>query len=137
MRNVELIPLKDFPLVAPGTDLAALIAGALTQQGLALQERDVVVVAQKIVSKAEDRFVRLDSVTPSAEAVRISEECRKDARIVEVILRESNRIVRLRKDLIIAEHRQGFIMANAGVDQSNIGGADEEILLLPLDALAR
>ena len=133
--SVELLALPDFPLVAPGTDLPGLVARELSRHNIALRQGDVVALAQKVVSKAEGRFVDLASVTPSAEALRIAAEAGKDARIVEVILRESNRVVRIRPNLLIVEHRQGFVMANAGVDQSNIGTEpDRLLLLLPQDA---
>jgi coenzyme F420-0:L-glutamate ligase/coenzyme F420-1:gamma-L-glutamate ligase len=134
LRTVELLALPDFPLVAPDTDLPALVEHELDRHGLALREGDIVVLAQKIVSKAEGCFVALDTVTPSAEAMRFATETGKDARIVEVILRESNRVVRIRPNLLIVEHRQGFVMANAGIDQSNIGTNLDQVLLLPHDA---
>ena len=134
MPTVELIALPDFPLIAPGTDLPELIGRELARHGISLRQGDVVAVAQKIVSKAEGRFVDLATVTPSPETLRIAEEAGKDARIVEVILRESNRVVRIRPNLLIVEHRQGFVMANAGIDQSNIGGAPDRVLLLPQDS---
>jgi coenzyme F420-0:L-glutamate ligase/coenzyme F420-1:gamma-L-glutamate ligase len=98
-----------------------------------LQAGDVLVVAQKIVSKAEDRFVALATVTPSARALEIARETGKDPRIVDVILSESTRVVRTRRDLIIVEHQLGIVLANAGVDQSNIGDGSDRILLLPRD----
>jgi coenzyme F420-0:L-glutamate ligase/coenzyme F420-1:gamma-L-glutamate ligase len=131
--GIRLFALRRFPLVRPGDDLAALIAEALGRSDLMLQADDVVVVAQKIVSKAEGRFVRLDSVTPSSTAVALAESVGKDARLVEVILSESVRVVRSRPNLLIMEHRLGFVMANAGVDHSNIAapGEPEQVLLLP------
>jgi coenzyme F420-0:L-glutamate ligase/coenzyme F420-1:gamma-L-glutamate ligase len=99
-----------------------------------VQGGDVLVVAQKIVSKAEDRFVALATVTPSARATEIAGETGKDPRLVEVILSESKRVVRTRRDLIIVEHRLGIVLANAGVDQSNVGtDASDRVLLLPRD----
>jgi coenzyme F420-0:L-glutamate ligase/coenzyme F420-1:gamma-L-glutamate ligase len=133
--RIEVIGVPGLPLVNPGDDLAALIAAALEDGELRPGAGDVLVVAQKIVSKAEDRFVDLATVQPSARARAIGEEIGKDARLVEVILGESNRIVRQRPGLLIVEHRLGYVMANAGVDHSNVGPPDgrERVLLLPRD----
>lgn len=130
---LELTALRGLPMVSAGDDLAALIISALGDKRL--RDRDVVVVAQKIVSKAEGRTVDLATVEPSVEAVELAAEVGKDPRLVEVILRESARVVRSRPNLIIVEHRLGFVMANAGVDQSNVAPADgvHRALLLPRD----
>ena len=116
--------------------MAALLLAALGRVGLALQDGDVVAVAQKIVSKAEGRQVRLADVTPSARAVELAAQVGKDARLVELILRESVEVSRLRPGVIIVRHRLGFTSANAGIDRSNVqteGGEEEAVLLLPLD----
>jgi coenzyme F420-0:L-glutamate ligase / coenzyme F420-1:gamma-L-glutamate ligase len=133
--RIEVIGVPGLPIVKPGDDLAALIAAALETDKLRPGDGDVLVVAQKIVSKAEDRFVDLAAVQPSARARAIGNEIGKDARLVEVILGESKRIVRQRPGLLIVEHRLGYVMANAGVDHSNVGPADgrERVLLLPRD----
>ena len=133
--TLQLIALAGLPMVRADDDIAELIAGALTQAQLALRDGDVVVVAQKIVSKAEGRTVDLATVEPSAEAVELAREVGKDPRLVEVVLRESARVVRSRPNLIIVQHRLGFVMANAGVDQSNVAPADgvHRALLLPRD----
>jgi coenzyme F420-0:L-glutamate ligase / coenzyme F420-1:gamma-L-glutamate ligase len=133
--RIELIGVPDLPLVEPGDDLAALIAAALERGALRPAARDVVVVAQKIVSKAEGRFVDLATVQPSERARTLAAEIGKDARLVEVILGQSRRVVRQRHNVVIAEHRLGYVMANAGVDHSNVGAADgrERVLLLPAD----
>src|SRR5437660_7171324 len=133
--RIELIGVPDFPLVKPGDDLAALIAAALDRAGLRPAAGDVLAIAQKIVSKAEDRFVDLATVQPSARARVIGEEIQKDPRLVEVILGESTRVVRRRPGLLIVEHRLGYVMANAGVDHSNVSAPDgrERVLLLPRD----
>lgn len=129
----ELVALQGLPMVRAGDDIAALIIAVIGRTEL--HERDVLVVAQKIVSKAEGRTVDLATVTPSAEAIRLGHDVGKDPRLVEVILGESTRVVRSRPNLIIVEHRLGFVMANAGVDQSNVAPADgaHRVLLLPLD----
>jgi coenzyme F420-0:L-glutamate ligase/coenzyme F420-1:gamma-L-glutamate ligase len=120
-------------MVRVGDDLSALIIAALDRAGRTFTDRDVLVVAQKIVSKAEGRMVDLATVTPTARAVALGQETGKDPRIVEVILSESRRVVRSRPNLIIVQHRLGFVMANAGVDQSNVAPADgvQRVLLLP------
>ena len=122
-------------MVRDGDDLPGLIADALGRAGLTLQDRDVVVLAQKIVSKAEGRSIDLATVVPSAEAERLAEEVGKDPRIVQVVLSDSVKVVRSRPNLMIMQHRLGFVMANAGVDQSNVAPADgiHRALLLPLD----
>lgn len=131
-RKLELSALEGLPLIVPGDDLAGMLAGALREMSLALQDGDILVVAQKIVSKAEGRIVDLDEVEPSARACALARDVGKDARLVEVILRESSEVVRHKKDVLIVAHRLGFVMANAGVDQSNVGGdGRERVLLLP------
>jgi coenzyme F420-0:L-glutamate ligase/coenzyme F420-1:gamma-L-glutamate ligase len=119
-------------MVQPGDDLAALTIAAFAAAGLAPQDGDVLVVAQKIVSKSEGRIVDIASVTPSERAIALAAETGKDPRFVEVVLSESRRIVRHRLNLMIAEHRLGYVMANAGVDQSNVA-PDGRVLLLPRD----
>lgn len=133
--SVTFTALSGIPLVAPKDDLVALIADGLRREGLALRDGDIVVVAQKIVSKAEDRFVDLAGVMPSQAAQAIAARIRKDPRLVEVILSESEEIVRERGEVLIVAHRRGFVMANAGVDQSNVEESTgrERVLLLPVD----
>jgi coenzyme F420-0:L-glutamate ligase / coenzyme F420-1:gamma-L-glutamate ligase len=132
---VTFFALPGIPLVEPGDDLAAILAKALTESAVGLCDGDVLVVAQKIVSKAEGRYVRLDDVKPSERAVEIARRTGKDERRVEVILSESDEIVKLGPQLVIAAHKLGFVMANAGIDESNISRGDgaERVLLLPRD----
>jgi coenzyme F420-0:L-glutamate ligase/coenzyme F420-1:gamma-L-glutamate ligase len=134
MTSVEIIPLQDLPLVGAGDDLIELVASALERNDVTPRAGDVLVVAQKIVSKAEGRLIDLATVEPSAKAVELAAEVDKDPRLVELILSESVRVVRARRGVLIVEHRLGFVMANAGVDQSNVGppGA-QRALLLPRD----
>jgi len=134
MQRVELLAVPGLPMVKAGDDLGRLIGGRLTGE-LALRSGDVLVLAQKIVSKAEGRVVELRSVTPSKRAVELAAEVQKDPRLVELILSESLRVVRSRPNVLIVEHRLGWIMANAGIDQSNVGPQDgvERALLLPRD----
>jgi coenzyme F420-0:L-glutamate ligase / coenzyme F420-1:gamma-L-glutamate ligase len=135
MTSLEVIAIEGLPFMEPGDDLVDLIASALKQNGVAPRAGDVLVVAQKIVSKAEGRIVDLHTVEPSAKARAIAAEVGKDPRLVEVILSESVRVVRAQRNVLIVEHRLGFVMANAGVDQSNVGPADgaQRVLLLPKD----
>ncbi|MBP7565340.1 MAG: coenzyme F420-0:L-glutamate ligase [Burkholderiaceae bacterium] len=133
-RSLSLTALPGLPLVQPGDDLATLLIAALTQADLTPAEGDVLVLAQKIVSKAEGRRVPLAGVQPSAQARELAAETAKDPRLVELVLRESNEVVRRRRDVLVVEHRLGFVMANAGIDLSNVAQDEEEAaLLLPLD----
>ncbi|HTW52040.1 MAG TPA: coenzyme F420-0:L-glutamate ligase [Stellaceae bacterium] len=134
-HRLEIIGLPGVPIVQPGDDLAALAVSALVDAAIAPEAGDVLVVAQKIVSKAENRFVDVKSVSPSAAAKRLAKATKKDARFCEVVLSESKRIVRHRENLIIAEHKRGWVMANAGIDHSNVAPGDghERVLLLPVD----
>ncbi len=131
--RLALYGLAGIKLVEPGDDLGAIAAEALAANGLALEEGDVLVVAQKIVSKAEGRVIDLASLTPSPRAQELGLRLDKDPRLVEVVLSQSRRIVRERPGLMIVEHRLGFVMANAGVDHSNVAGAEERVLPLPED----
>ncbi|HTV89326.1 MAG TPA: coenzyme F420-0:L-glutamate ligase [Stellaceae bacterium] len=134
-NHLTITGLKGVPIVQPGDDLAVIALAAYRDTDLAPANGDVLVVAQKIVSKAEGRIVEVPSVEPSPEAVALAAEVEKDPRFVEVVLTESRRIVRRRPNLLIAEHRRGWVMANAGIDHSNVGPDDgvERVLLLPLD----
>lgn len=133
--RLELIALPGLPMVQAGDDLSAMILAGIERAGLVLQDRDVVVIAQKIVSKAEGRTVDLADVIPSAAALALAADVGKDPRIVEVVLSDSVKVVRSRPNLMIMQHRLGFVMANAGVDQSNVAEADgrHRALLLPLN----
>lgn len=132
---VALTALPDFPLVAPGDDLAGLMAESLRRAAIAPQQADVLVLAQKIVSKAEGRYVSLRDIVPSRRAIGLAAETGKDARMVELILSESRAVVKYCPGVLIVEHRLGLVMANAGIDQSNIDhpDGDERALLLPAD----
>jgi coenzyme F420-0:L-glutamate ligase/coenzyme F420-1:gamma-L-glutamate ligase len=134
MQKVELLAVPGLPLVKAGDDLARLIGERLTG-ALALRPGDVLVLAQKIVSKAEGRMVELATVKPSQRAVELGAEVLKDPRLVELILQESVRVVRSRPNVLVVEHKLGLVMANAGIDQSNVAPQDgvERALLLPKD----
>jgi len=129
--EVRLVGLDGIPEVRPGDDLGALLGDAIERAGVGLLPGDVVVVTHKVVSKAEGRLVRLAEVTPSAFAERLAAQSGKDARQVEVVLRESERIVRMDRGVLICETRHGFVCANAGVDASNVEA--ETVCLLPED----
>ena len=132
---VEILAVPGIPLVREGDDLVALISEGLTRGGIVPRGGDVFVLAQKIVSKAEGRMVDLATVKPSAEAIELANKVQKDPRLVELILSESVRVVRARPNVLIMEHRLGFVMANAGLDQSNVASPDgpQQALLLPVD----
>ncbi len=129
--RVEMFAPAGFPMVRPGEALYPLIARTMRANGLRFQEDDILVVTQKIVSKAENRYVRLADVEASPRAHEVAAACNKDARMVEMVLRESERVVRCARDVLIVRHRLGFVSANAGIDRSNIDEGDEQLLLLP------
>ena len=127
--------LPGVPEIAPGADLADVALASLALARLALSTGDMLVFAQKIVSKAEGRFVDLRDVQPSTRALELAARCDKDPRLVELVLAESTEVVRVAPNVLLTRHRCGFVMANAGIDHSNVGDADGElVLLLPLDA---
>lgn len=134
MKNVEIIPVAGLPEINEGDALAPLILEALETGGVNIRDRDVLVLAQKIVSKAEGRVLDLKSVEPSQEASEIANRDGRDPRLVEAVLRESNEIVVASERALIAEHRSGAVCAHAGIDRSNLRGGEDEVLLLPRDA---
>jgi coenzyme F420-0:L-glutamate ligase / coenzyme F420-1:gamma-L-glutamate ligase len=129
--GLQILPVVGLGEIQPGVDLPAAIGSVLEQQGTPLEDGDILVVTQKIVSKAEGRLVRLDEVQPSPLAAEWAERWAKDARVVELVLRESRRIVRMERGVIISETRHGLVCANAGVDCSNVG--NDRATLLPAD----
>jgi coenzyme F420-0:L-glutamate ligase / coenzyme F420-1:gamma-L-glutamate ligase len=131
--QLSLIALEGMPEVTPGTALAPLLAAALERHRLVPTDDDVLLVCQKIVSKSAGRFVDLGGVEVSARARELAAACGKDPRLVEVILGESSEVVRCAPQVLIVRHRLGLVMANAGVDQSNVPGSDTRVLLLPED----
>ncbi len=134
-RGFSLVAVPDLPLVRPGDDLAGLVIAAMESHAIEALDGDILVLAQKIVSKAEGRYVDLARIRPSARAKTLAAKVDKDPRFIEVVLRESRRVVRYGPNVLIVEHRLGFVMANAGVDRSNIDPAvgSEPVLLLPED----
>jgi coenzyme F420-0:L-glutamate ligase/coenzyme F420-1:gamma-L-glutamate ligase len=133
LTSLTFTALHDIPEIEPGMALDAVLVRALEHNALKLSDHDVIVVCQKIVSKAEDRYVDLASVEPSERANELASRCYKDPRFVELVLRESTEVIRCVKDVLIVRHRLGFVVANAAIDQSNIPGAEERALMLPLD----
>lgn len=134
--RLVLTALPNIPLIQRGDDLAAIILRGLQDAHLELQDDDVLVLAQKIVSKAEGRMVRLRDVTPSPRAIELANQSNKDARFCEVVLWDTREIVRVREGLIIVETKHGWVCANAGIDRSNVAPHDENewVLRLPADA---
>lgn len=136
--NLTLHPVQGIPLISPGDNLASIILDSLQRDGIELQDGDILVLAQKIVSKAEGRLVNLNDIVPSENANHLAAIAEKDPRFVELVIRESKEVLRIRPGLIIVEHKAGFICANAGIDHSNVsalwGKPDDWVLLLPEDA---
>jgi coenzyme F420-0:L-glutamate ligase/coenzyme F420-1:gamma-L-glutamate ligase len=132
---VILTPLVGIPLIQPGDDLPVIIQKSLKDSAITLEDGDVLVLAQKIVSKAEGRLVNLTQVVPSEKARQLAEIVQKDERFIELVLLESNSILRVRLGTLIVEHKLGFVCANAGIDHSNVwgpwGNQEDWVLLLP------
>ena len=136
--TLTLSPILGIPFISPGDDLAQIILDSLARTGLELLDGDILVVAQKIVSKAEGCLVNLVTVRPSRQAIELAKLTEKDPRLVELIMRESKAVLRTRPGTIIVEHRLGFVCANAGIDHSNVAGEgnqeEEWVTLLPEDS---
>lgn len=130
-KQLILIPIHGIPFIQPGDDLVKIILGRLKVSGNRLKCGDILVLTQKIVSKAEGTMVDLRSCHPSPKAIQLAQSCGKDARLLELILQESKKILRQSLDLIITEHKTGWVCANAGIDYSNVPG--EYVTLLPKD----
>jgi coenzyme F420-0:L-glutamate ligase/coenzyme F420-1:gamma-L-glutamate ligase len=135
--SIVITPLRGVPLIKAGDDLLAILLASLEDSGISLNSDDILVLAQKIISKAEGRVVDLATITPSARARDLAAQVQKDARLVELILQESASVLRARDGIIICRHRLGFVCANAGIDHSNVAGeATSEgdfVALLPED----
>lgn len=136
--TLTLRPIPNIPIIQPGDPLAELVFRSLTEIPLELEDGDIFVFAQKVISKAEGRLVNLTQVEPSVKAIELAQAAVKDPRLVELILRESREVLRVRPGTIIVEHKGGFVCANAGIDHSNVRGSwgdpDDWVLLLPEDA---
>ena len=137
MNSLKLCGLEGIPIIRQGDDLAEIILTALHRSKIVLQDGDILVVTQKIISKAEGRLINLTDIHPAASSRRMAKRCNKDPRLVEIILQESNSVLRVRPGILIVEHRLGFVCANAGIDHSNIqdrpGTTQEWVSLLPKD----
>ena len=137
-KSLTLSTVPNLPEIQPGDDLPALIMNALAQDEISVEDGDIFVIAQKIVSKSEGRLVNLSTVIPSPKALELAEQIEKRPELVELILQESNEVLRTRPGIIIVEHKSGFVCANAGIDHSNVRGPwgepEDWVLLLPEDA---
>ena len=130
-NKLEVIALNNVPSIKENDDIAKIIIDNSREDNLEIQKNDIVVIAQKIISKSEGRLIDLQTVFPSDQAKEIAKQASKDARLVELIIQESNEIIRIQNGVIIVEHNLGHILANAGIDQSNIENGDGHVLLLP------
>ena len=131
MHHLKLIALKDFPLIEPNDDLASIINKSINNNGIDIESGDVVVVAQKIISKCENRYVELKNIQPSKQATDLAKTLNRDSAFIQIIQNESKKIISTDKNVIIVEHKLGFININAGIDRSNILQNDDVVLLLP------
>ena len=131
MNHLKLIALKDFPLILVDDDLSSIITESIINNELAIDSGDVVVIAQKVVSKSENRYIDLSDITALEEAKSLGARLKRDPRFMQIILNESNKIISTDKNVIIVEHKLGFININAGIDRSNILQNDDVVLLLP------
>lgn len=130
-RQLQLVSLPGMPLVGPGDDLVELIAAGLERAGRQLVDGDVLVIAQKIISKAENRYVDLQTILPGERACKLALEVDKDPRLVELVLQQSREVLRHKPGVLIVEHLLGYVHANAGIDRSNVEGSEDTVLLLP------
>jgi len=133
MDHLNLIALKKFPLIEPGDDLNKIILKSISDNNISLEDGDIIVIAQKIISKSENRYINLDDVNPSQDALDLGEELNRDPAFIQSILDESKAIISTEKNVIIVEHNLGFIHINAGIDRSNIPQDKNLVLLLPTD----
>ncbi|MEC7865985.1 MAG: coenzyme F420-0:L-glutamate ligase [Pseudomonadota bacterium] len=135
MKNLELLAIENIPLIEPGDDLVSILIQTIKEEKIKLRRGDILVIAQKVVSKSENRYVYLNDVTPSSEAIRIAKNSDKDPKLVQLILNESVKVIRQGRGVIVVENKLGFIHANAGIDKSNIESDTDnpKVLLLPKD----
>ncbi len=135
--SLTITPLQNIPLIRQDDNLADILVDSLHASGAQLENDDILVIAQKIISKSEGRMVDITTITPSSQAIELAQKAEKDPRVVELMLQESNEVVRVRVGTIIVEHKLGFVCANAGIDHSNVAGSGNEnqefVLLLPED----
>jgi coenzyme F420-0:L-glutamate ligase/coenzyme F420-1:gamma-L-glutamate ligase len=133
MDHLNLIALKKFPLIEPGDNLNEIILKSISDNNLLLEDGDILIIAQKIISKAENRYINLDGVIPSQSAIDLGDELNRNPAFIQLILNESKSIISTEKNVIIVEHNLGFIHINAGIDRSNIPQDENLVLLLPID----
>ena len=133
MDHLNLIALMKFPLIEPGDHLNEIILKSISDNNLLLEDGDILIIAQKIISKAENRYINLDDVIPSQSAIDLGEELNRNPAFIQLILNESKSIISTEKNVIIVEHNLGFIHINAGIDRSNIPQDENLVLLLPIN----
>ena len=133
MNSIQLIALNDFPSIEPYDDLVKIILKSINSNNISIDDRDVIVIAHKIVSKAENRYLDLNKIDVSEDAKKLAIDLNKDAGLIQAIINESNKILSTDKNVVIVEHKLGFININAGIDLSNIPRSDNIALLLPED----
>ena len=131
MEQIQLLALQNFPLIEPGDHLDSIIFDSILKNHIDICDGDVFIIAQKIISKAEDRYLNLSSLSLSSEAVSLSEKMNRDPYFIQAVINESNEIVSIGKNVIIVKHKLGFININAGIDKSNISQEINQVLLLP------
>jgi coenzyme F420-0:L-glutamate ligase/coenzyme F420-1:gamma-L-glutamate ligase len=135
LKNLELLAIENIPLIEPGDDLVSILIQTIKEEKIKLRRGDILVIAQKVVSKSENRYAYLNDVAPSSEAIRIAKNSDKDPKLVQLILNESVKVIRQGRGVIVVENKLGFIHANAGIDKSNIESDTDnpKVLLLPKD----
>ncbi|MDG1180283.1 MAG: coenzyme F420-0:L-glutamate ligase [Gammaproteobacteria bacterium] len=133
MDHLKLVALKDFPLVKPHDNLATLIIESIKLNNINIEDGDVIIIAQKVVSKSENRYQNINDVIPTNEAIKLGQELKRDPGFMQIILDESSKIISTDKNVILVEHKLGFININAGLDRSNIDQKKNNVLLLPKD----
>ena len=133
MDHLKLVALKDFPLVKPHDNLATLIIESIKLNNINIEDGDVIIIAQKVVSKSENRYQNINDVIPTNEAIKLGQELKRDPSFMQIILDESSKIISTDKNVILVEHKLGFININAGLDRSNIDQKKNNVLLLPKD----
>jgi coenzyme F420-0:L-glutamate ligase / coenzyme F420-1:gamma-L-glutamate ligase len=131
MNYLELVAIKNLPYINPGDDLSKIISNALIKEPISIDDGDVIIIAQKIISKSENRYVDLSCISASRQAITLGKKLNKDPRFIQIILNESNEIISIEKNVIIVEHKLGFVHINAGIDRSNISQKIDQVLLLP------
>ena len=133
MDHLKLVALKDFPLVKPHDNLATLIIESIKLNNINIEDGDVIIIAQKVVSKSENRYQNINDVITTDEAIKLGQELKRDPGFIQIILDESSKIISTDKNVILVEHKLGFININAGLDRSNIDQKKNNVLLLPKD----